>query len=98
MMSEDGSRDINQEDSCRILSCNSCRYFYITWDKKHPYGCRAMGIISAKPPSINVLEIEGRDCLSFERENKKISLKKICRMIEGRGKRRIKKLTLLFKR
>lgn len=94
MMSEDGSRDINQEDSCRILSCNSCRYFYITWDKKHPYGCRAMGIISAKPPSINVLEIEGRDCLSFERENKKISLKKNLQDDRRKGKEKNKEINV----
>ncbi|MDB0051859.1 hypothetical protein N9F57_03135 [Gammaproteobacteria bacterium] len=73
MMSEDGSRELGQEDSHGLLSCNSCRYFYITWDKKHPYGCRAMGFVSARPPSINVLAIEGRDCLSFQRKDKNIT-------------------------
>ena len=76
MMSEDGSRELGQEDSHGFLSCNSCRYFYITWDKKHPYGCRAMGFISARPPRIDVLAIEGRDCLSFERKDKNITMKK----------------------
>jgi hypothetical protein len=65
-MSVDENRGAKQDGSPRNISCNSCRHFYITWDNKRPYGCRAMGFISAKLPSTAVLEIEGRDCLSFE--------------------------------
>jgi len=65
-MSVDENRGAKQDGSPRNISCNSCRYFYITWNNKRPYGCRAMGFISAKLPSTAVLEIEGRDCLSFE--------------------------------
>ena len=66
MMSADGSRKIKQEGGLKPTGCNSCKYFYITWNKRLPYGCRAMGFISAKLPGIDVLAIEGRDCLSFE--------------------------------
>jgi len=55
-----------QQGSLSRISCNSCRYFYITWNKNYPYGCRAIGFISSKLPSTDVLEIEGRDCLSFK--------------------------------
>jgi hypothetical protein len=71
-MSGDESRKLMQEENLRSIGCNSCKYFYITWNKKHPYGCRAMGFISAKLPSIEVLTIEGRDCLSFEDKNKNL--------------------------
>jgi hypothetical protein len=32
-----------------------------------------MGFMSAKPPSVAVLEIEGRDCLSFEGKDTELS-------------------------
>jgi hypothetical protein len=53
-----------------------------------------MGIISAKPPSINGLESEGRDCLSFERENKKISLKKNLQDDRRKGKEKNKEINV----
>jgi hypothetical protein len=86
MMSEDGSRELMQEENFKGISCNSCKYFYITWNKNHPYGCRAMGFISSKLPSIEVLEIEGRDCLSFEEKNKDLKTKKYLRTDLKKGK------------
>jgi len=71
-MSVDGSDTIKQECSLVRISCNSCRYFYITWNKKRPYGCRAMGFMSSNLPSVAVLEIEGRDCLSFVEKDTKL--------------------------
>ena len=73
MMSVDGSDAIKRESSTIRISCNSCRHFHITWNKKRPYGCRAMGFMSSKHPSVSVLEIEGRDCLSFEGKNAGLS-------------------------
>ena len=73
MMNVEGSDRIKRESSLIRISCNSCRYFYITWNNKRPYGCRAMGFMSAKPPSVAVLEIEGRDCLSFEGKDTELS-------------------------
>ena len=72
MMSVDGSRELIQGKNLKGIGCNSCKYFYISWNKKYPYGCRAMGFMSSNLPSVAVLEIEGRDCLSFVEKDTKL--------------------------
>ncbi len=49
--------------------CNSCAHFFITWNKKFPYGCRAIGFMSSNLPNKDVLEVEGRDCLAFTQKH-----------------------------
>ena len=46
--------------------CNSCEHFFITWNKRFPFGCRAMGFMSSNSPSKDVFEVEGRDCLAYK--------------------------------
>ena len=95
MMSVDGSRGVKQDDSLKNISCNSCRYFYITWNNKRPYGCRAMGFISAQLPSTAVLEIEGRDCLSFERKDTGLTNDKRLQNKLSKGRKRNKKINVI---
>ena len=95
MMSVDGSRELMQEKNLKGIGCNSCKYFYITWNKKYPYGCRAMGFISAKLPSIDVLAIEGRDCLSFEEKNKGLGIDRDLRNDLKNGKGKNKKINVI---
>ena len=52
--------------SDKHADCNSCAHFFITWNKKFPYGCRAMGFMSSNSPSKDVFEVEGRDCLAYK--------------------------------
>jgi hypothetical protein len=47
-------------------NCTRCEHYYITWDQKFPYGCRAMGFKSKEMPSIAVLNNSGMDCLQFK--------------------------------
>lgn len=46
-------------------SCHTCVHFYITWEKTHPYGCRAMGFKSRHFPSRIVYQSSGRECLLY---------------------------------
>ena len=55
-------------DEPEIPNCRNCRYFYITWDAKKPYGCRAMQFKSSILPSIEVLEADGAVCISFRKK------------------------------
>lgn len=48
------------------IVCNRCRFFYTTWEPAHPYGCRAHGFKSPRPPSEIVRQASGQDCLSYE--------------------------------
>ena len=94
MMSEEESRKLMQKENLIGIGCNSCKYFYITWNKNYPYGCRAMGFISARLPSIEVLAIEGRDCLSFEEKNTDLRIGKDLRKDLKKGKDRNKKINV----
>ena len=55
-------------DEPQIPNCRNCRYFYITWDAKKPYGCRAMQFKSSVLPTIEVLEADGAVCISFRKK------------------------------
>lgn len=48
------------------IDCRQCNFFYITWDKKFPYGCKAMGFKTRFMPSIEVRQASGIACLRFE--------------------------------
>jgi hypothetical protein len=53
-------------------NCFKCTFFYVTWDTKHPYGCKAMGFKTKLLPSVLVLQSSGKPCELY----KKKSLKK----------------------
>ena len=46
-------------------NCFKCRYFYITHQPKHPYGCRAMAFKSKQLPSIVAKRNSGLECQLF---------------------------------
>jgi hypothetical protein len=52
------------------INCVKCQYYYITWDKDLPYGCKAMGFKSHIAPSIIVIESSGQACLAFMAKQK----------------------------
>ncbi|MBN2231646.1 MAG: hypothetical protein JW781_02340 [Deltaproteobacteria bacterium] len=45
--------------------CGRCRHYYVTWDPRHPHGCRALGFKSAALPSAVVQRTSGRACEFF---------------------------------
>ena len=47
------------------VGCKRCVFFKITWEKEHPYGCRAFGFKSKNLPSTEVLKAAGMECLKF---------------------------------
>ena len=49
--------------------CRKCKFFFITWEKRAPYGCRAFAFKSAKIPSIEVYKSSGMECRRFEKKN-----------------------------
>lgn len=48
------------------INCSTCKYFFITWDKKFPYGCKALNFKTKNLPSIDVKIFSGFDCLKYE--------------------------------
>jgi len=51
-------------------NCKNCKFFYITWDKNFPYGCKKLKFKSKKIPSDEVVSLSGFQCLGFEQKNK----------------------------
>jgi hypothetical protein len=45
--------------------CWQCRHFGLTYDVRHPYLCRLMGIRSRILPAIEVLRADGRFCRGY---------------------------------
>ena len=51
------------------INCRECQFYYITWDKKFPYGCKAMGFKTKAMPSKEVYTASGLECQKFKRKN-----------------------------
>ncbi|PID72077.1 MAG: hypothetical protein CSB34_04390 [Desulfobulbus propionicus] len=62
-------------DSARSSSkppnCMQCRYFYVTYEPRHPRGCRAYGFKCQGVPSAVVLSSSGAHCQMFCERPKK---------------------------
>ncbi|HPI93915.1 MAG TPA: uracil-DNA glycosylase [Deltaproteobacteria bacterium] len=59
-----------QQNRQTDINCFSCRHFYITYDRRFPYGCRAAGFKSRLMPSREMHVHSGMECLLFrEKEN-----------------------------
>jgi len=52
------------------INCITCGFYYVTWDKDFPSGCRAMGFKSKQTPSLVVYQSSGMPCQRFE--NKRV--------------------------
>lgn len=50
------------------VNCFQCRHFYVTWEPKHPRGCRAYGFKTRELPSAVVLRSSGMECMQFEQK------------------------------
>ena len=48
--------------SNKKVTCNRCVYFYITYKKERPWGCKKFGFISKFSPSVEVFNTTGIEC------------------------------------
>lgn len=48
------------------IDCRKCRFFYVTWEPSHPYGCRFFGFKGPGMPSQTVFQSSGAPCAQFE--------------------------------
>lgn len=54
--------------SSQKIDCFKCKYFYVTWDRNHPKGCRAFQFKTRQMPSLEVFLASGHPCLRFEKK------------------------------
>lgn len=53
-------------------NCLKCKYYYVTYKKDKPFGCRAMGFISRTSPSRVVYASSGMHCQKFTSKKQKL--------------------------
>ena len=46
--------------------CQRCKYYYVTWEKTKPHGCKAYGFKSQALPSLVVRQSSGTNCSLFQ--------------------------------
>ncbi len=51
------------------IICRKCIYYFITWEPKQPYGCKAYGFKSKYLPSLVVKKESGQECMNFSPKN-----------------------------
>jgi hypothetical protein len=54
----------------RIL-CQKCEYYFVTWNRNAPHGCRGMGFKSKLIPSLVVFKNSGESCKLFKEKIKR---------------------------
>jgi len=52
--------------SKKRIICRHCQYYYVTWDRKFPYGCKAFDFKSKQTPSLDVFQSSGQDCMKLK--------------------------------
>lgn len=57
-------------------NCFQCKHFYITWDVKHPKGCKVYQVKSAELPWVIVAMSTKEGCVGFEAKDSKTAGKK----------------------
>lgn len=60
-------KGVNEKSNQNL--CRQCRFFYITWDRKFPNGCKALGFKSLQLPSIQVYKSSGMPCQYFVKKS-----------------------------
>ena len=48
-----------------MIDCHKCKYYYVTWEKQFPHGCRAMNFKSLQFPSALVKSSSGIACMRY---------------------------------
>lgn len=58
--------DLAAEEGKKVVpTCRGCMHYYITHDPQYPYGCRAFGFTTRRPPVLEVAAASATQCLFF---------------------------------
>lgn len=50
-------------------NCKKCKYYFVTWDKRFPFGCKLFSVKSKQVPFIVVYQSLGKVCESYIEKN-----------------------------
>ena len=51
------------------INCRRCEFYFVTWEKNKPHGCKAYGFKSQQIPSLVVFQSSGTDCSLFKQKH-----------------------------
>jgi len=54
------------------IICQKCIYYFVTWEKNKPHGCKAYNFKSLQLPSLVVKQSSGISCNFYQIKNKNI--------------------------
>ena len=54
------------------MSCGKCVHYFMTYDTRFPYGCRAMNFKSRRVPEMEVIEATYARCVMFKPNPRKV--------------------------
>ena len=61
-------RRVNLLEKNGMIDCHKCEYYYVTWDKHFPHGCKVMNFKSKQLPSTTVFVSSNSECLLFKKK------------------------------
>ena len=59
----------NNKNEKKVVKCSGCDYFFITYKKERPWGCKKFGFISKTIPAFDVFSTTGIEC-AYRKEKK----------------------------
>ena len=59
---------LKKDEMMQKINCKRCSYYYVTWDKNQPHGCKAFGFKSKAIPSIEVLKNSAKPCTYYKQK------------------------------
>lgn len=48
--------------------CQKCKFYFVTWEKNKPHGCKAFNFKSKQIPSMAVFQSSGSPCSMYQRK------------------------------
>jgi len=61
--------DKHNERLRETINCQHCVFYYVTWDKYFPRGCRLYGFKTSSQPSYMVIEATGGGCKNYRKKS-----------------------------
>ncbi len=48
------------------IICQKCKFYFVTWEKHKPHGCKAFKFKSKQLPSMAVMQSSGMPCTIYQ--------------------------------
>jgi len=60
----------NEASGGKRIACQGCRHYWITWEQRFPYACRAHEFKTNRNPALAVFQASGIPCQLYSPKKK----------------------------